>query len=157
MKVFEKIRRHAAVSSGDFAAMFKNVDIPPLPAALTQLVEEINRSEPDLSRIAKLVSSSAGLASKVVRTINSAMFSVKRPVGNVHQALVLLGLGHIRQIVLAYATMEALPKPHGDFFNDEAFWTDSLLQAILARSLAKNRFHDQLDDVSEQTSKRVIH
>ena len=38
MGIFQKIKRHAAVASGDFGAMFKGVEIPPLPVAVNRLI-----------------------------------------------------------------------------------------------------------------------
>ncbi len=48
MGIFAKIRRHAAVAGGDFASMFKDVEIPLLPAAVTRLIAEINQPEHDI-------------------------------------------------------------------------------------------------------------
>jgi len=147
MGLFSKINRHAAIASGDFGVMFKDVDIPPLPAALKRLITEVNRPEPDIDLLVKLISSAAGVAAKVVKTVNSPLFGLRSPVTNVKHAVVLLGIRHISSIVLAYATMDALPKPKGTLFAHEAFWTDSLIQAIVARSLSRERFSGQIEEV----------
>jgi len=147
MGFLKKIRRHAAIATGDFTAMFKDVEIPPLPKAVTRLIQEINNPEPDIDRLAELISSTAGVAAKVIQTVNSALFSLRMPVTNVKHAVSLLGLQQIRSITLACATMDALPKPKSTFFDPEAFWTDSLLQAMLSRSFAKNLFQKQSEDV----------
>ncbi len=146
MGILSKIRRHAAVASADFATMFKEVEIPALPAAVTRLIAEINRPEPEIDELVKLISAAPGIAAKVVQTVNSSLFALRSPVTNVKQAVTLLGLSHIRSIALAYATMDALPKPKGDLFDHEAFWTDSLLRAMLSRSFSKKRFRRQLED-----------
>jgi HD-like signal output (HDOD) protein len=146
MGILAKIRRHAAVAGADFTSMFKQVEVPPLPAAATRLIAEINQPEPDIGQLVKLISSTAGIAAKVIKTVNSSLFALRKPVTNVKQAVTLLGVRHIRSIALAYATMEALPAPKGDLFDHEAFWTDSLLRAMLARSFSKERFTEQLED-----------
>jgi HD-like signal output (HDOD) protein len=43
----------------------------------------------------------------------------------------------MRTIALSYTMQAAVPKPKGGLFDQEAFWTDSLCRALLARSLAK--------------------
>ena len=146
MGFFRTIRRHAAVASGDFAVMFKDVEIPPLPAAVTRLIAEVNQPEPNIDKLAKLISSTAGLATKVIKTVNSALYALRTPVTSVKHAVTLLGLRHIRSIALAYGTMDALPKPKGDLFDHEAFWTDSLLRAIMSRSFSKRMFSGQLEE-----------
>ena len=146
MGFFRTIRRHAAVASGDFAVMFKDVEIPPLPAAVTLLIAEVNQPEPNIDKLAKLISSTAGLATKVIKTVNSALYALRTPVTSVKHAVTLLGLRHIRSMALAYGTMDALPKPKGDLFDHEAFWTDSLLRAIMSRSFSKRMFGGQLEE-----------
>ncbi|MFC1526566.1 HDOD domain-containing protein [Candidatus Latescibacterota bacterium] len=146
MNIFTKIRRHAAIASGNFASMFKGAEIPAPPAAVARLVAEINRPEPDMDQLVKLVSSSPGLAAKVIKTVNSSLFAVRAPVTNVKHATTLLGLKNMRSIALAYATIGLLPKPKATIYKGEAFWTDSLLRAMLARSLAKKSHPDELED-----------
>ena len=146
LRVFSRIARHAAVAGGDFAAMFKDVEIPPLPAAVSRLLAEINRPEPDIDQLVKLISSTTGLAARVMKTVNSSLFSLRSPVTNVKHAATLLGLRHIRSLALAYATMQALPKPKGELFDHQAFWTDSLLQAMLSRAFAGKDLADQRED-----------
>ena len=147
MGLLDKIRRHAAVARGDFDAMFKDVEIPPLPAAVNQLLGEINKPDPDIDRLVKLISASPEIAAKTIQTVNSSLFSPRMPVADVKRAVTLLGLKNIRSIALAYATMDALPKPAGKLFNHNAFWSDSLLQAALARAFARKNFSSQLEEV----------
>jgi hypothetical protein len=143
MGLFDKIRRHASIARGDFDSMFKDVEIPPLPAAVNQLLGEINKADPDIERLAKLISASPEIAAKTIKTVNSALFSPRLPVADVKRAVTLLGLKNIRSIALAYATMDALPRPPGKLFDHRAFWSDSLLQAALARAFAKKNFSSQ--------------
>ena len=95
----------------------------------------------------KLISSSPSIAAKAIKTVNSSLYSPRIPVADVKRAVTLLGLENLRSIILAFATMDALPKPRSGIFDHGAFWVDSLLQAILARSLASKRFENQLEAV----------
>lgn len=147
MSLFRKIRRHAAVARGDFGAMFGDVEIPPLPAAVSRLVAEVNSAEPDIGRLAKLISSSPGLAAKVIKTVNSAFYGLRVPVDNVKRAVTLMGLEQVRSLSLAFATLDALPIPATEYFSHDIFWTDSLFRATMARSMARKGFGDQLEQV----------
>ncbi len=147
MGLFNKLRRHAAVARGDFQMLSKDLKIPPLPAAVNQLLAEINRSEPNIDRLVKLISADPEITAKVIKTVNSSLYSPRVPVADVKRAVTMLGLAQIRSIVLAFATMEALPQPKGNGFDHNAFWVDSLLRAILARALSQQRFSGQLDEV----------
>lgn len=147
MGIFKKMRSHAAVARGDFGTMFRDVEIPPLPAAVSRLVIEVNRAEPDLDRLVMLISSSPGLAAKVIKTVNSSFYGLRVPVDSVKRAVTLMGLDQVRVLALAFATMDALPMPATDLFSLTVFWTDSLFRATMARALARKAFGDQLEQV----------
>lgn len=63
----------------------------------------------------------------------------------------LLGFRQVQSVALAYATMEAVPLPEGDLFDHEAFWIDSLLRALFARSFATKLNLGQVDDIFTAT------
>ena len=143
MGFIEKIRRHSTIATGNFGVMFKDVEIPPLPAAVNRLIVETNKAEPDIDNVVRLISSTTAIAAKVIKTVNSSLFSLRVPVTDIKRAVTQLGLNHIRSIALAFATMDALPKPKGDLFDHKAFWIDSLIRAIMSRSFSKKSFEDQ--------------
>lgn len=135
------------MARGDFGTLFREVEIPPLPAAVSRLVVEVNRAEPDMERLTMLIASSPGLAAKVIKTVNSSFYGLRVPVDSVKRAVTLLGMDQVRILALAFATMESLPMPATELFSLTVFWTDSLLRATLARALARKAFADQLDRV----------
>ena len=115
--------------------MFKDVVIPPLPAAVSRLLAEINSTDPAMDRLGTMISADPEIAANVLRTVNSSLFALKHPVQNIVHAISLLGIERIRSLVLSYAMLKALPAPKGNLFDHEAYWTDSLLRALLARRL----------------------
>lgn len=86
-----------------------NFDIrfPPLPrsvADVTRLVAEV-RDVPDIRRLVDIVNSDPVIAGSVLRRINSAYYGVRRPVGDVHKAVHLLGFEEVCDIVLTSGMM----------------------------------------------------
>jgi HD-like signal output (HDOD) protein len=126
--------------------MFKGVELPALPLAVNRLITEINKKQPSLDLLVRLISSETAMAAKVMQTVNSAFYGLRSPVTDIRRAVTLLGLKNIRNLVLAYGTMETIPKPKGDLFDHEAFWNDSLLRAHLARTFAAAMHPEQGDD-----------
>jgi HD-like signal output (HDOD) protein len=137
MGLFDTIRRHAAVASGNFGVLLKDFAIPALPAAMAQLVKELRLSEPDVARLSAMIEAEPDMAVKVLKTINSPLYTLRTQVSSIRHALTLLGLERVRELVLSYAAHNALPTPPGQLFRQEAFWTDALVRALLARQLAK--------------------
>ncbi|MBN1824941.1 MAG: HDOD domain-containing protein [Candidatus Eisenbacteria bacterium] len=141
----EKIRRHAAVATGDFGRMFRDVKIPPLPAAAVRLVGEMNKPEPDPKQLVRILSGSPELAARVLQTVNSSYFSLGHRVTTLPHAISLLGMRQIRSIALSYTMVSGVPRPKDDgLFDHEAFWIDSLIRTLIARSLARRQgLHDE--------------
>ncbi|HHD63340.1 MAG TPA: HDOD domain-containing protein [Desulfobulbaceae bacterium] len=146
LKFFTRIRRHAAISTGNFETLFKNIRIATLPVAITRLLEEINKPEPDLDRIAQLIGSLPEISTKVLKIVNSSFFNLRSPVLSIQHAVSLLGLDHIRSLALSFAAVKAVPRPTAALFDHQAFWTDSLVRALVARNFARHYCPEQCDD-----------
>ena len=75
MGILGKIKRHAAVATGNFESMFKDtVEIPPLPTAAARLVAEFNRPEPEIERLDTMLSSLPDLAATLIVSIAADCF-----------------------------------------------------------------------------------
>jgi HD-like signal output (HDOD) protein len=137
MKIFDKIMNRSTLSKGDFESLFSKIEIPTLPAATTLLLSEATKDDPDLKKIEQIISTNQSLSAKVLRLINSALYSLPNQISSVFHAINMLGMNRVREIALAFAMVEGVPRPDKEYFNHEAFWADSLLRALLARSFAR--------------------
>lgn len=146
VKIFTRIRRHAAIATGNFEVLFRKIEITPLPAAITKLLEEINKPEPDLNQVGRFIGALPEISTQVLKTVNSSFFNLRSPVLSIKHAVSLLGLDHIRSITLSFAALNAIPRPSDALFDHQAFWTDSLLRALVARSFAGRYCPGQCDD-----------
>lgn len=146
MGVLANIREQYAIASGNFNVLFKNVEIPHLPEAVTCLLSEFRKESPDIHQLSQIISSDVEISTKVLRTVNSALYALPNPVKSIQNAIMLLGLKSIQSITLSYTMMAAVPKPKGRLFDQDVFWMDSLLRALLARSLAR---HNRSNDADE--------
>lgn len=79
--------------------------LPALPDAVLQVVEETNRPEPSAARVETLVASDQALTSKTLKVVNSAYYGLPGQVSGVSQAIVILGLQQVRNLVLSVGTM----------------------------------------------------
>jgi len=62
-----------------------------------QLVVAATKDEPDIDEIAKIISRDATLAFSLMKLVNSAYFALKNRAKSIHQALVILGIGQLKQ------------------------------------------------------------
>ena len=74
------------------AAAVRALGIPPCPQILADFMQETARPDPDVRRMARLISSDPGLAAAVIRTVNSPLFGPGAHTTTVAGALAALGL-----------------------------------------------------------------
>src|SRR5579862_1054320 len=80
-------------------------DLPPLPQALTRVLEESQRSDVSAHSLETIISTDQALSSKVLRVVNSAYYGLPGQVQSLGQACVILGVSQIRNLSLSMATM----------------------------------------------------
>jgi putative nucleotidyltransferase with HDIG domain len=122
---------------------------PSAPGAAVKLLALIDNPEINLSRIEKILRQDAGLTANFLKLANSAYFGIPAKVGSVRQAIVLLGLKRLIQMVIAScvsAIMEK-PVPGYDFFEGE-LWRHSIAVTVAAEGLAKELNVETAEEIS---------
>lgn len=110
--------------------------IPSLPEAVSRILSELQKEEPDLRRVNQLVSGEVGLAVRILRLVNSARYSAgSERVGSIETATAMLGMAATRQLVQAAAVGGAFRQVPGVDMTE--FWRYSLDVAKIAQSLAE--------------------
>jgi putative nucleotidyltransferase with HDIG domain len=112
-------------------------ELPPLPAAITKVIDETSKADPDLHTIDKAISSDTVLAAKVLRIVNSAYYGLSRQVSSVSQAVMIIGLSQVRTITLSVGSMSALSgnKPI-DTEGTQRFWKHAFGTSAACQILA---------------------
>ncbi|MDP2020334.1 MAG: HDOD domain-containing protein, partial [Hydrogenophaga sp.] len=100
----------------------------------SDLLAEMNKEDPNPRRVGDLISSDPALTTRVLRLSNSAFFRVSRKIGSTDEAVALLGLTHVRSLVMAAALGSSFKNVPG--IDLKQFWRYSLRSAEIARSLA---------------------
>jgi HD-like signal output (HDOD) protein len=108
--------------------------LPAMPRAVTDLLGEMNQEDPSPRRIGDLISRDPALTTRVLRLSNSAFFRVSRKIGSADEAVALLGLTHVRSLVMAAALGSGFKNVPG--IDLKQFWRYSLRVADISRSLA---------------------
>jgi len=115
--------------------------LPAMPRTVSDLLSEMNREEPSPRRVGELIGHDPALTTRVLRLSNSAFFRVSRKIGNADEAVALLGLTHVRSLVMAAALGASFKNVPG--IDLKQFWRYSLRSAEIARSLAGVLNHNQ--------------
>ncbi|MFZ6775605.1 HDOD domain-containing protein [Undibacterium sp. Ji83W] len=112
-------------------------DLPTLPAIVMELLNNIDNEELDMHELAQKVSHDMALTAKTLRYANSPYYATMIKVTTVQQAISLLGLSTVRQIIMTAALTGCFPENNCRGFDHKEFWRHSNAVAIAARILAR--------------------
>ena len=128
----------------DVEEIVRSIGIPPCPAILTRLVQETRGDEPDYVKVGRLISGDVGLAAAVLQTVNSPFYGLRTKATSVSQALSLMGLRNVAQLVTGLLLKQAFPVASGKAM--EQFWDVSSNVATISAWLAARLSAAERDD-----------
>ncbi len=114
--------------------------LPTLPAIAVELLERTRDPDVDIAEIASLVESDPGLASRILRIVNSSLYGLRSPCTSIHRALTFLGLNAVKSLVLGFSLAEMTRdnEEADSAFDFREFWKNSIFSAVAARQLASH-------------------
>ncbi len=105
-----------------------------LPGAAQKVLTMLQDPEVDMDKIAKMLATEATLVTKILKIVNSAFYGLRARCNTMNQALVILGLKKIRQIILTAGIMEKFQNVSPEFA--AKYWNHSLRAAQWSKELA---------------------
>lgn len=114
----------------------KSDRLPTLPHIALRVIELAREPEPDFRRVADVIRTDPALSGRLLRTANSALFGLGKPVTSVESAIPLLGLTLVRTMVLGFALADQTSCELNQTRYQENLWRSSLTQAVFAEQLA---------------------
>lgn len=88
--------------------------------------------------LASVISSDQALTAKLLRLSNSAYYGYARRIGNVREAIILLGMRTVRSVAITSGIIEALEIEEVQGFDKELFWAHSVSVGLVAEAIAKD-------------------
>lgn len=111
--------------------------LPTLPMVAMRVVEMTGRDNVKMDELSRLIESDQGLAAKVLRTVNSSYFGLKQRCSTIQRAVVMLGLGPVKTLVLGFSLVSAVRGSEG--FDYRSYWRRGLVSAAAARCVAEEK------------------
>ena len=112
-------------------------DLPTLPAIVMELLNSLENEELNIQLLAQKVTHDMALTAKTLRYANSAYYSTLIKVTTIQQAISLMGISTVKQIIMTAALSGCFPENNCNGFSHKAFWKHSNAVAIAAKLLAK--------------------
>jgi putative nucleotidyltransferase with HDIG domain len=120
------------------AVALRNVkNLPTLPDVAVRLLEMGENPTSSMRDLAQWIEKDTALATRVLKLVNSSFFGVQREVTSVRHALMILGIAHLRNLVLSGAVSNLFDREGSiGSFSRRDFWKHCVATAGAARVLA---------------------
>ncbi|MBI5237461.1 MAG: HDOD domain-containing protein [Deltaproteobacteria bacterium] len=91
----------AIAKEGLEGIILKAMEIPVLPVTAQRVLSLMSDPDVSIEKIKRIISTDAGLATKILKVANSAFYGGYRNIENLSQAILRLGLNSVRNTVIA--------------------------------------------------------
>ncbi len=136
---------------GQFKSLTKTIvdyidTVPQFPEKILQIQNLINDPKSDIPEIAKHISDDVGLTADLLKFVNSASFGLKTKCISIEEAVKLVGLRGIQNLLYSLGTVETVSDPKSKE-EQKKIWEHSYKVAYFAHNLAKNfKMRSIIDD-----------
>ena len=114
-----------------------NKELPSLPAALMQVIQETGKATASAGAIADLIARDQSLSAKLLKLSNSAYYGMPGQVDDLVESVMILGMKNVRNMALAAGTHTWMNKPlKGYLLEPKQMWNHSFGVAIGSRIIA---------------------
>lgn len=110
--------------------------LPSPPLVYSQLMEELERDEPELEKIGQVISRDPSMSAKILQLVNSAYFGLPREISHPSEATMFLGVDLIRGLVLMAHVFTQFDNAKMAAFSIDRLMEHSWLTGVVARGLA---------------------
>lgn len=115
-------------------------DLPALPNVVARVLRETESPDANAATVERMISADQALASKVLRVVNSAYYGLSGQVTSLSQAIVILGMHQVRNLVLSVSAISMMrPKTPRQHEVLRRFWLHSFGTAAAASLICQKK------------------
>jgi len=135
------------------ALLDKPIDLPSAPFVVERLHSLISSDETSSHQIAEVVETDQAFTARILKLVNSPFYGFARQIRSVEEAITILGLNAVHQLLLATSVLQTLGS--GSYVLDARdFWRHSFGVGSLARRLL---VREDSDVQGEALSSGILH
>lgn len=117
--------------------------LPSLPDLYYKVIEELNKEDPSLLRVGKIISQDISMTAKILQLVNSAFFGLPQRITNPQQAVNLLGLDTIKALIISIGIFSSFSKIRIKDFSLESLWEHSMQVGYFTKQIMTKEFTDK--------------
>jgi len=119
-------------------------NLPSLPSVALKIIDASKDPDISLHEVAAIISSDPAISAKLLKIANSPLYSQRRSLNNLREALTLLGFNASLTIALSFSLLQSL---NDETKNHENYWKRSIVAASIARMLGSRLGVAKLEDL----------
>lgn len=113
-------------------------DVSSLPTRAVEIMELAHDSDSDADDLIQVIRSDPAVAMRIMRTVNSSFIGVREPVGDLKQAVMLLGFQEIRNIAMSAYVAPLFRETAGyKQYSREGLWNHMVSTAVVSQEIAR--------------------
>jgi HD-like signal output (HDOD) protein len=112
-------------------------DLPTLPMVISQVSALIETNETDMSKIADVIMTDTALTVRIIRLVNSAFYGLRNHVTSITQAVVIVGLRAVYNLMLGLTVVKLFKNGKSAHFDPALLWRHSFGCGLLSQKLAQ--------------------
>lgn len=130
--------------------------LPSMPALYRRIVEELQSPHASFESVAGIIAQDPPMAAKILQLVNSAYFTRANHVGDLSQALMMLGLDTIKALVLSLQVFSQFDAETLAGLSVDGVWQHSVRTGALARAIARTE-HATREDANDAFAAALLH
>jgi len=111
--------------------------LPSLPSVAIRVLELTSDPDVKMDELAKEIQFDQGIAAKILRTVNSSFYGLRKRCSSIDHALIMLGLGPVKSLVLGFSLVSTVKGKDGDAFDYLGYWKRGLVTAVASKYAAE--------------------
>lgn len=111
--------------------------LPVLPEAYNLITAELAKGEPSPKVVGDIVARDLGLSANILKLVNSAYFGLSMHITSPHQAVIVLGTGVLRSVILSLHVFQTFPVEGPRSFSLPLLWNHCLRTSAIARTICQ--------------------
>lgn len=110
-------------------------ELPRIQKILQELLDMVNQQDVNFNQLAEKISMDQVLSARLLRLANSAHFGASKQIGSINEALIRVGTGPVRTLVIASVLSGVFSKV--PTLNLNEYWCDTFEISVIASKLAE--------------------
>jgi len=111
--------------------------LPSLPAVALMVIELTQDNKVRTAELAAAITNDQGLSAKLLRTVNSSFYALRKPCTSIQQAIVMLGFNAVKTLALGFSLVSSIAEERDTTFDYQAYWRRGLLSGVAAKVFAR--------------------